>query len=313
MWDDGLCDCTGWPCNFYHQSYRLDWTCQMNQEQSLYSHIPNVEILILDPVMATTLKFLKPLSNLVALSLHAYNFGNDTWPINELVIYATRLTHLNLDWVEEMRSFLSEEFVHTSIRFLSLQIEYSHNRFSPQKILNWAFPSLETFRIRGMLHPENDDYVNDFVSRHIKHLTGLDMEYRLFDGKAGVYIPGHIPSDLWDLCPALTTFGINFLHLSKEVEIYGKERRSHIVSSLELLIHDVFNDIYGSLTERADVLNVVVKRWGINKVIIAEPWDALKVPKQELETFAERLGRKDILIVNCFDIHLQNAIESWPL
>ncbi|PVF95974.1 hypothetical protein CPB86DRAFT_787533 [Serendipita vermifera] len=310
LWNSALCVCST-NCEFAQEKWIIDWTDEMNKEQFLRSRIPNVEILILDPLIIASLKFLEPLSNLVALSLHADTYVKVTWRMNELSTYATNLTHLNLDYVIETSRFLSEEITHPSIRFLSLRMEYQYGIFEHRKILNWKFPSLKTFRIHGVLHPEHGDSIKEFLSHHVNHLTGLDMEYRLFDGDT--YIPGHIPSDLWNICPVLTSFGINFLHISKKFGLYGKERSSRTVPPLEFLLHGGFSDLFITPPELANLLHDLIARWKITKIISAEPWDTMEVLKSDLEEFLEEFERKDIPVVDHFNIKLQDAIEGWSL
>jgi hypothetical protein len=201
LWTNTVCRCQRYIvtelCNFPGNLWTLSWNKEMNDEQFLHSRIPNVKILLLDSLMISTLKFLKPLSNLVALSLHCDPHPDVTWNMKEISIYAPRLTHLHLEYLNEGSRLLVEEFQHNYLRYLSLRIDHESNiRFSYRKTMNWTFPCLETARIHGTVHQESANHITTFISRHLKGLKGLDIGYRIYMTD---YSPGSIPSNLWDL------------------------------------------------------------------------------------------------------------------
>jgi hypothetical protein len=180
IWTKIMCGCSSSPramiCNFPGDYFLTKWRKEMGNEQFLQTRIPQVKILILDSMPISTLKFLNPLSHLVALSLNYWNRPGMNCSMKEISNYAPRLTHLRLERLNEDARLLEEEFTHYNLRYLSLKIlSYIGSAFSPRKIMNWTFPSLETVRIHGDIHLEHKESISKFIIRHEKGLHGLDV------------------------------------------------------------------------------------------------------------------------------------------
>jgi hypothetical protein len=275
-----ICDCdpveTEGLCIFLGN--RSTWTvpskAEMYDDQFLHARIPNVRILLLDSLEICTLNFLSPLSNLVALLLYCEAHPEMSWFMGDLSSYAPRLTHLQLECIETGSHLLTERFRHENLRYLSLTIKPSEGSTSPRKVLDWTFPSLETFRILGQAHEKSMDFMGGFLTRHARNLKGLDIGYHVLseynDAK-------QVPSDLWSLCPALTQFGIHSHYLSegieRKVELLRKDRDPSVHPPLELLIHEVTSFFGDKSSKLINVLQRLIKSWNISRIIIEEPWN----------------------------------------
>ncbi|CAG8678770.1 1047_t:CDS:2, partial [Acaulospora colombiana] len=114
------------------------------------------------------------------------------------------------------------------------------------------------------------------------HLTGLDIGYI---GVSGSYpTPGDLPSNLWEICPGLTTLGINDFHISSGVELLGKQRNPYRLSSMELLNHGVFDSDFFDDSDLASIYRSLIKRWNITRIISAEPWNMVRDSRQYSKT-----------------------------
>jgi hypothetical protein len=277
VWTEVLCKCRRSSgnviCNFPGSYNVTEWRKEMGNEQSLQTRIPHVKILILNSLEISTLKSLNPLSQLVAISLKCEDYPDMCWSMKEISNYAPRLTHLRLERLDEFSRLLAEDFMHYNLRYLSLKILYGTGRtFSPRKIMNWTFPSLETVHIRGDIHSEHKDSVSNFIIRHEKGLHGLDVLYRICTtSKQPLW---EIPSDLWDRCPYLTQLGIHSHHLMLEIELLGTER-DPICPPLELFIQYGFDRRYIELSKLAILLKGLVKRWNVSKIVTSETWNKI--------------------------------------
>jgi hypothetical protein len=160
--------------------------------------------------------------------------------------------------------------MHPNLRYFSLKIVRSSPIPLSQRKINWIFPSIEALSIYGMVHYEHVDPIRSFLSRHINGLTALDMGYRASTGEQP---PGYVPANMWDLCPTLSQFGIHSSYLSQGIELLGKERDPSVHPPLELLIHAGFNNLYINLPELAIILNSLIKKWNITKIISLGPWN----------------------------------------
>jgi hypothetical protein len=218
-------------CPFRHKSWNLNWNSKMDDEQYLNKLIPNVSILILDPLLAPFLRFLTPLSNLVALSLNCAPLLEVSWSMEHLLTCIPRLTHLCLKYLSENSRLFSEEVTHFNLLYLHLALDYYPRTFSPQRFMDWSFPSLQTLIIRGLLDPVCDDFINNFMTRHTRSILGLDINYRFHD-RSGSYTPAHIPSTLWDICPNINAFGIDSYYLSKDIDIIHQENINLLYSAM---------------------------------------------------------------------------------
>jgi hypothetical protein len=258
-------------CPFRHESWNIRWAVEMSAEQYLNNLIPNVNILGLDPLLTSSLRFLVPLSNLVALSLNCGSPPEGVWSMRELTICAPRLTHLDLTHLRENSRLLSENITYFNLLYLRLELFYHEETLSPQNFMNWTFPCLQTLIIRGALDPLCEDFVNTFITRHARGLIGLDIDYHFCDKASLVYTPGHIPSILWDICPEINAFGISSYHIFKNID-FLKEARKNKYSSIQLLIHD-YDTEFTPLSKLVGLLQGLVEIWNVSKVIIAEPWN----------------------------------------
>jgi hypothetical protein len=264
---------TNKACPFRHKSWNLDWKLEMDEEQYLNKLIPNVSILILDPLLAPSLRFLTPLSNLVALSLNCAPLLEGSWSMGHLVTCIPRLTHLCLKYLSENSRRLSEEVTHFNLLYLRLAFDHYPRISSPQKFMDWIFPSLQTLIIRGLLDPVCDDFINNFITRHARNIIGLDIDYRFYD-RSGSYTPAHIPSTLWEICPNINAFGIDSYYLSKNIGIMKKERNADRCPPIQLLIHEFKSSSIHS-SELAMVLQDLVGMWKVSNIVIAGPWSTV--------------------------------------
>ncbi|PVF95976.1 hypothetical protein CPB86DRAFT_875320 [Serendipita vermifera] len=315
VWSGECCDCDSdseiMECDFAQDYGTINWTKDSSDDEFLYSRFPSVEVLIVDPLPISSLRCLKPLSRLVALSLHGGTWVDAKWSMEDLSLYTPRLTHLDISYLHEKSKLLFEKVTHPSIHFLSLHMDPRHPQAPPGKIMDWTFPALETLHIRGYFWLEHETFVEGFLLRHIGCLKGLDIAYRVHDTIC--YTRGHIPSNLWDICPGLTKFGIDSHYISEKIELLERERSLNESSPIEILLHRAFDQyMYGYwLSELAIILQDLVSKWKISRVIFAEPWDEVfKNVASKPKAFFESFGRDDVPLVDHFNVHIQSIIDA---
>ncbi|PVF95653.1 hypothetical protein CPB86DRAFT_863471, partial [Serendipita vermifera] len=312
FWTQNVCKCKSLPprntCKFYQGPHpRIqEWMERSEDEQSLQRQIPNVRILVWDCPWISSLKFLGPLSNLTALSLYSHEYTNSTWSMQQLRIYAVRLTHLHVQNLDEASKLLSEEFSHPNIRYLSLRIEYSRDMTSHESVMNWTLPSLETLRIHGFVHPRIRKGINAFLFRHSEHLEGLDLEYLVFENLH--FILAHIPPELWEICPNLTRLSIHCDLILQPIELLGRGRESHGWSSIELLHYGVFNHCDLQVSDLASIYQDLIRRWNITRIISAKPWNRHSMTG--LKLFQQLAETEHIPITDHFHVPIEDVLRE---
>ncbi|PVF95972.1 hypothetical protein CPB86DRAFT_875318 [Serendipita vermifera] len=310
LWTWTVCGCMTFRememCDYNRGLSTIGWKHKSEDEQSLQRLIPNVRILLWDWPSFPSLKFLGPLSNLTALSLDCDKYADHAWSLEQLRVYTPRLTHLHLKHLNEMSRLLSEKFSHPTLRYLSLEIQHCYDMTSCQDILNWTLPALETFRISGVVHPQHTGCINTFLFRHAKNLDGLDISYLIFDPPH--YTPGHIPPNLWNICPKLTRMGITGRHIANKIELLGKEQGSHGSPSIELLHHGVFDDYEPELSELVSTYQGLIRRWNVARIVSADPWNTHL--ETGVELFRQLAEIEHIPIIDQFYVPIQDALEQ---
>ncbi|CAG8601602.1 2430_t:CDS:10 [Acaulospora colombiana] len=246
------------------------------------ARIPRVNVLILGPLTTRSLRALKPHSNLVVLSIGFSPEIPATWSMEELSTCAPRLSHLHLEDVHKNLRLLSNQLVHSNLRYLSLLTTSWGEHDSP---INWTFPSLQTLVIHGKLHRPSHKVINDFISRHGKGLTGLDIGYRL-SGEDYLTL-GDLPPTLWDTCPHLSVFGMDAFNIFTDFkfELLRKARDKDNSPSIELLLHKL-SEYPQRLYQPTRFLQGLKDRWNVTNFIHPSPW-AEQISLKEIQS----LGR----------------------
>jgi hypothetical protein len=284
------------PHCIFHPNGGIERPPEIDDERYFYTRIPNVKILIMGNFLMASLKYFKPLSNLVALSLDYDGSRKSKWHMKELSIYAPQLTHLQIRYLFGGSVLLSEKFTHYNLRYLKLEFFHSSEGSSSEKLVDWTFPLLQTFIIQGSVQPMAQEFVYGFITRHGKNLIGLDISYCGFHGPR-LLSPFLLPSDLWEVCPSLHALGITSHHLlSKNNELLEKSRSTSACSSLGLLIDRFMFQFDFRPSQMVSVLKDLIRRWKIGKVVTAESWNLVQFNPAVSDQFQYTQGNSPYLL-----------------
>jgi hypothetical protein len=235
----------------------------------------------------SSLEFVKPLSNLVALNFSCERIeelGN-SWSMKDLSAWFPKLSHLQIAAMKRSKHVLLEDVTFPALRCMSLQL-WLDDVFEPRAFKKWNFPSLRTFMIDGYFHQGHDEVICEFLSRHRNQIREIGI-YHSHPSRSREMNVGyeHIRNRVWGICPNVAALGLaSFELLSFDAGQDWQAREIHL-PPLTLVVRQIIG-FWTNPAQFVDILVELKKRWNIEKVIFSEPWGMVRRSRALLDTQA---------------------------
>jgi hypothetical protein len=298
-------------------------TSDIHQDLRLQMFSSNLKILFWNPIATQSLDLpMKSLGSVMALSVFPNKLPSQ-FSLNELFSSAPRLSHLHIQIMRRSEHLLSEQVEISSLSYLSLEIDipkaYKGPRFMP-----WVFPRLRALSMRTFLPIEYRADFEKFLSNHGKNIVELKACGFRYIGHAGSAI-SPISRSLWEICPNITTVGLN-ISMSSLVQWLPKsewQTQGTRATSLTLLMYDVESSWESDL----DDLVRLKKQLNVQKVVLALSWRerdqregssvkarvyaGLGGPKSRAKKLLERLSSLGVLMVDKYGYSLTDYLTTF--
>ncbi|PVF99651.1 hypothetical protein CPB86DRAFT_872506 [Serendipita vermifera] len=273
----------------------------------------------------SSLEFVRPLSNLVALNFSCERIeelGN-LWSMADLSNWFPKLSHLQITAMKRSTHVLVEKVTFPVLRCLSLQL-WLEDIFESRAFKEWSFPSLRTFMIDGYFHQRHDKVICEFLSRHGNSITEIGI-YHSHPSRSREVNDGNdnIRNRVWTVCPNAVALGIAAFELCSDDATQNWQTREIHLPPLTLVVRHI-TGFWTSPAQFADVLIELKRKWSIAKVIFSEPWEMVKrnrIPldgqvsatvssRETMMNLIRLLEREELPVLDRLHIPLHSALEA---